>query len=329
MGPHKTGTTAIQKFLVDNTKPCFQQNLVYPKRYLHIFGHHHFREILKERQLRAEDLEFFSENQNDFLLSSEDFISLDEADFQYLRQSLDNFDIKIIFSWRRASFKLYSIWQEVIKHGGTVDFFEYYHDHVARPGTSQMLSPDLKLNTLAKVFGKQNVKVIDYDASSNGNTLYQDFVNACDLVWSDNFSIKKIDKTAKNESMKLYDIEIVRALNNLMGYKYGYQGSKVRLAYSRFKDALPADTTSELVSIIDSHTSTKIVGNYFVDTRAEKVMMQRFGANILNHQVNNSTKLLRLASSRWLSALPVHDLLSNLASKLNQLNTEEQEDVSS
>ncbi|MFC3121934.1 hypothetical protein [Agaribacter flavus] len=320
VGPHKTGTTAIQKFLLDNTGACFQQNLFYPRKYIHIFGHHCFRSVVKERKLNAVEKAFFLDSKHDILLSSEDFISLDIADFEYLRESLDPLNIVIVFAWRRASYKLYSIWQEVIKHGGTIDFFEYYYDHLARPSTSQMLSPDLKLNTFVNVFGKQNVKVLDYDTSRANNSLFQDFIKVCGLTWNNNFSVSKIDDTAKNQSMQLHDIEIVRALNGVMAKKYDYHGSQVRLAYNQYKGNLNRVHLSELVNIIREHTHKKVVGNYFIDTRAEKLMQKRFKENMLNYQDNHQTKPLLISSSRWMSNINVHDLLSSLSNELYNLN---------
>ena len=223
VGPHKTGTTSIQKFLMDNQAELFKSNLVYPKRYMKIYGHHDFRNLLDKQNLSNEDIDFFGQNHN-FLLSSEDFISLGKEQFEYLRHSIENKKVVVIFSWRRASFKLYSIWQETIKHGATESFYSYYHSHLARPAQSQMLSADLKLNMLTHVFGKDNVKVLDYDESEQNNSLIQDFLTVCGVSWSEGFIKSDENSNAVNRSMDVTDIEIIRALNLIF---------KTSICYSR------------------------------------------------------------------------------------------------
>ncbi len=323
VGPHKTGTTAIQKFMLDNAKQCFKQNLVYPKRHLHIFGQHKFRELIVNKSIDAETIEFFKNNEHNFVLSSEDFISLNEEQFKYLRQKLDGIHIIVIFSWRRASFKLFSIWQEVIKHGGTIDFFQYYHEHLARPALSQMLSPDLKLNMLSRVFGKDNIKVIDYEASASQKRLYQDFVSACEINWSDTFNVQAIDENAKNASMELIDVEIVRALNQLMLERFSYSGSTVRIAFSKFKGHLNPGLLKQLRENISGHVIDLKIGNYFIDSRAEKVMQDLYSQQMSNFQMNTDTRLLKIVSSEWLLNVNTGNLIERIGDELHKLMVNE------
>ncbi|WP_416305704.1 hypothetical protein [Neptunicella sp. SCSIO 80796] len=323
VGPHKTGTTLIQKFLLDNQGWLFKSNLVYPKRYQKIFGHHEFRELIVNRQLSQEDRDFFNNEQHDFLLSSEDFISLNKDDFEYLKHNIESKKIVVIFGWRRASFKLYSIWQEVIKHGGTDTFFSYYHDHLARPGQSQMLSADLKLNMFSHVFGKENIRIIDYDASAKNNSLLRDFIKTLDNVeWQNDFVTAENNAEAVNRSMDITDIEIIRALNHQFKALYDIDGAWVRTQFAQQQEQLEEIGLGKLKSIISAYQQELTVGNYFIDIRCETIMADKFANNMINYEPNTVVKKIRLAKADWMFNPEGQKILNQITEHLKEaINT--------
>lgn len=316
VGPHKTGTTALQKFLLDNQAMLHKQNLLYPKRYVQIFGHHSFRKNIADRAITQDDIDFFASSDSHFLLSSEDFISLSKEDFEYLKQCFEDIQIKVIYTWRRASLKLFSIWQEVIKHGGTVDFFNYYHTHLARPSTSQMLSPDLKLGMFAHVFGKQNVLVLDYEASQRSGSLIPDFLSMMNIPWSDKFKTDEHNKEAKNKSMHLTDVEIVRGLNIMVKQQGKASTSNIRTLYMKHKPEFSKQALEELENAIKANLVPLNIGNYFIDVRSEKVMTQKFAANIHNYSNSVKVKKLHVANSEWLLIPGVREHLSEILTRI-------------
>ncbi|MBC3764924.1 hypothetical protein [Neptunicella marina] len=315
VGPHKTGTTLIQKFLLDNQSHLFKKNVVYPKRFQKIFGHHEFRELIAERKLTQEIVDFFDE-EHDFILSSEDFISLNKDDFSYLKDSIKSKNIVVLFSWRRASFKLYSIWQEVIKHGGTESFFSYYHEHLARPGASQMLSADLKLNMFSNVFGLRNIRILDYDASADNNSLLQDFISLTGMSWQPGFVTPEQNADAVNRSMDITDIEIIRALNQRFKVLFDIHGAEVRNQYAKHVASLDDCGLTELKAIVESYIQILNVGNYFIDVRCESIIVEKFKENILNYKPNTRIKTLRIAQPDWMLEPKAQDILQHITQKL-------------
>lgn len=313
VGPHKTGTTSIQKFLLDNRQALEKANVIYPERFQRIFGHHPFRELLDTKAISQDDLKFFNNTEKDFLLSSEDLISLGKDKFEYLRSTLESKKIVVIYAWRRASFKLYSIWQETIKHGSTEPFFSYYHNHLARPAQSQMLSPDLKLAMFINVFGRDNVKVLDYDASSKSDSLLQDFLQICNVEWQDSFITPEDNPDAVNRSMDFTDIEVIRALNHLFRDQTSVEGSWVRTRYSKHRSALNNSGLDRLKELIAGNSQELKVGNYFIDNRSEKIMLDKYKDNILNYQPCTSVRSLKLAGSEWIFDLEAQAILQDLA----------------
>lgn len=317
VGPHKTGTTLLQKFCLDNQAELFKSNLVYPKRYINIFGHHAFRDLLDKEALNQDDIAFFHEQHN-FLLSSEDFISLGKQKFEYLRNTLSQKNIVVLFSWRRASLKMYSIWQETIKHGATESFYSYYHNHLARPSQSQMLSADLKLNMFSQVFGRENLQVLDYDASAQNNSLIEDFIDLMGLEWSNKFVRADDNANAANRSMDFTDIEVIRVLNHIFKLNYAKVGSWVRLQYAKNSLQLEQAGLSRLKTLIAKYETELTVGNYFIDNRCEKIMLDKFQSNIKNYKPVTSNKKIRLASEEWIYELEAQSILRDLAATLNR-----------
>ncbi|WP_395344565.1 hypothetical protein PN836_007305 [Ningiella sp. W23] len=321
VGPHKTGTTAIQKFMLDNQSVIFKKGILYPKRYMRIFGQHLFRDKLSQRTLDEEDIAFFKDSECDFVISSEDLISLNKSDFTYLKQSLPFLQVRVIYSWRRASFKLYSIWQEVIKHGGTQDFFAYYHEHLARPAMSQMLSPDLKLSMFATVFGKENIIVIDYDASAKHKRLLEDFLTAICLDSSDSelvsaLNSQTVQSNVRNQSMSVEDVETVRALNYILSDKAS--DGTVRSFYQQHIKALSQEDLLYVHNRIKEYISPERVGNYAVDVRAEKIMVQQYSEQLINYEPNTKNQEAAFPATDWLLDFEVHACLERLAHQLSE-----------
>lgn len=315
VGPHKTGTTIIQKFLMDNKQALFGQNTVYPKRFQRIFGHHNFRDLVADKALSEDDIAFFNEP-HDFLLSSEDCISLEREHWEYLQSMMPNKNIIIVFAWRRASLKLYSIWQETVKHGGTESFFSYYHDHVARPGQSQMLSADLKLNMLSHVFGKHNIRILDYDACARNDDLLQQFCAITDIKWQDDFALPFDNNNARNESMNIADIEIIRALNYRFKASHNLQGAQTRTLYTDNLGKLSDADIEGLKNHVTGHLRELTVGNYFIDNRGEKVMLERFAENIRNYEPHSELKKVKVALDSWLMSPVAQASLHNITTVL-------------
>lgn len=303
----------IQKFLLDNRAELFKQNVVYPKRFLSIFGHHTLRQRVFDKCLSEDDIVFFNEP-HDFIVSSEDFISLEREHWEYLQSVITNKQIVILHSWRRASLKLYSIWQETVKHGGTASFFSYYHEHLARPGQSQMLSADLKLNMLAHVFGKNNIRILDFDASARKDDLLQQFCQLADLSWSNDFVSVSNNKNARNASMDLADIEVIRALNCRLKAESLDVSSNVRTAYLKHIDTLKTLGLEELKALILSYSKTISVGNYFIDNRCESVMADKYKNNIANYETHKTVSKMNVTSDEWSLTGDAQRILSTLSS---------------
>ena len=319
VGPHKTGTTLIQKFMLDNQTKLLNSKLFYPKQLVRIFGHHEFRDRLKDKSLRASDIEFIKKYDGNVLLSSEDLISLNEDHFKYLKSCFSGYQIEVIYAWRRASTKLYSIWQETIKHGGVEPFFEYHHSHLASPAQSFMLSADLKVAMFSRVFGKDAIHILDYDASAKNDSLIKDFLSIVNVEWDETFSLPNDNPHAANRAMSYVDTEIIRALNYMFLHRYDIKGTQVRVWFTEMYAQLNEQQLNKLKSLIEKSKIEIDAGKYFVDQRAEKVMLNNFSENILNYQKPDTKVLISVANQAWLLESESKPLLEGLFNQINEL----------
>jgi len=317
VGPHKTGTTLIQKTLLDNQQAIFRKGLFYPKQFIRIFGHHEFRSKVEAFQLTDDDVRFLEHAGKDILLSSEDLISLSQQHFEYLKDRLSTFEIEIIYAWRRGSKKMFSIWQEIVKHGGTETFFEYHFSHIAKPGTSAMLSPDVKLNMFSRVFGKQNIKIIDYDAAAEQDNLLELFFGLVGITQTEELVVPLSDKNASNRSLTFYDSELIRALNCVFAKIKNIHGPAVRVAFNENRDKLSQDKLNSLLDIIKQDCINVNADKYFIDQRSEKVMCDNFAECIVNYKQNSLSTTFNVSGQKWLVDSKAFALVHSVSEELS------------
>jgi len=182
-----------------------------------------------------------------------------------------------------------------------------------------MLSADLKLETLSQVFGKDNLRVIDYDASSSSKSLLQDFVGAMGITWSDTFVRSDDNPDAVNRSMDVADIEVIRALNHTFAKHYGKTGSWVREQYTKNQSVLNNVGLAELKELITANQRELLIGNYFIDNRCERIMAEKFKSNMLNYQATQDTKKITIANDDWVLEVKAQEILAKLVSVLREI----------
>lgn len=318
VGPHKTGTTIIQKAMLDNQHYLLKQGVFYPKQFVRIFGHHEFRDRLAQKSLSDADINLLESSGKDILLSSEDFISLEKSHFEYLKERLGDIEVVVIFTWRRASKKLYSIWQETIKHGGTQTFLEYHSPHLATPATSAMLSADIKVSMFSSVFGAGNIKVIDYEQAVKENNLIEVFLSILGINDVSNLSIPHDNENARNVAMDFRDVEIVRVLNYLFLTRLKIEGAMVRNLFTNNIEVLCNSGLDQLRTLVGRDVRHFNVGKLFVDQRSERLMVEKFSNCLLNYSENLESYNIEYAGQNWLVSNDAVKLLDGLFNVLKE-----------
>lgn len=164
VGPHKTGTTAIQKMLY-TTSRSENSSFIYPFANSDNQGQHAFADvILNSDQLGLNALlSKLTHSDKPCVLSSEEFCYLPLSVLNNFRSALGNIDVDVVYYARNFLTTLYPWWQEQVKHGSLKTFLELSLECLAHPGSIHLLSPDAMLSGWADAFGKDAIKIYLYD----------------------------------------------------------------------------------------------------------------------------------------------------------------------
>lgn len=245
IGPHKTGSTYIQKNLYEQVGED-EETVVYPKDLIGPqYGHHKIVALLMENQLNdIQNLlsKHFSQGKN-IILSSENFDRLSLESLEKFSRILKDHAVKTIYYVRNPTDLIVSSWQEEVKHGLSESFYEYIEPILIRPFLSKLVNHRKVLDIYADIFGKNSITLISYDDTKIHGNIFDAF---CKEVGLDKFCGQASEELI-NKSLPLDEIEIIRVLN-IMAKNEGIKPlDKVRNAYlSLKKDGVIRSEVTEL-----------------------------------------------------------------------------------
>lgn len=314
VGPHKTGTTVIQKTCLDNIELLNAMGVGYPKLFFSFLGHHQLVDKVRSRAVTSDDVDALKELDQNVLLSSENYIDLSKNDWLYFSEVFSDFDVNIIYSWRKSSLKMYSIWQESIKHGETKGYYEYYYGDLVKPGVSRLLSQIINIDVLAGVFSKESLIILDYDALSEDGVLIETFFN---LLGVDGQAVKVITKSdgIKNTAMLPSLTEILRSLNAYHVSLGNAKGSEVREKLFYKKEYLKT-IVGDIEKLMENSFDDIRFGDYFVDKATESKIVGNYRDRIVGYKKKNRLKTLSIVDKNWLLNSDALGLLKQLYSEL-------------
>ncbi|WP_264874444.1 hypothetical protein [Vibrio agarivorans] len=318
VGPHKTGTTVIQKACLDNRNLLKKHDLIYPDVFFNHLGHHGLVDLVRQRKLCKDanfNLELFS---SDLLLSSENLIHFNEGDWEYLKEKLvPSFDVKIIYCWRRSSLKMYSLWQEEVKHGGREDFFKFFYEDLVRPGKSNKLLQKNTLDIISRKFGKESLLVIDYENSLENKELVDVFFGVFNIPFG-TVDVSKQSAGVRNSALSPEITELIRCLNSVEFRHGGEKSSKFRELFFKYRTKFNTQVCA-LESLMGEYKENLDVGMYMVDKVSEKNIYDNYSDQILNYKERYESKTISLIDPCWLSQPGAGDFILDIHSKLTSL----------
>lgn len=214
VGPHKTASTFLQVQFVEQAELAKSQGVLYPllgREYLS--GHHNLAWFFsKKRQLinttRAElsaNLsEFLRKGHDKVLLSSEEFVSLNEADLAELRRAFETYSIHVLFFRRTGSDLVVSLWQEKVKHGLTTPLDQFSPEHIG----TKPFSLEYNIAKLKAGLSNPAITVFDYNSlrSQGPNRVLEEICHVLRIELRP--SIQPV-----NTSLPVEIIELTRAAN--------------------------------------------------------------------------------------------------------------------
>lgn len=217
IGAHKTGTSAIQKFLSLNRENLKNNGYLYPhsgKRIAHHFVPHGLQDrtvIYENPKKLTERLvnEMKKSDQNTIILSSESFELLKKEETSRLKEIIpDKFLVKIIYYVRRQDEQLESRYNQRVKMQSLG--FDKNFDEFLQSFSLNELDYYSHLLPWKETFGKENIIVRVYEKEQLPNGIFRDFLSAVGLDLDENF---ELPKRVVNPSLNWDLIEIIRLCN--------------------------------------------------------------------------------------------------------------------
>lgn len=217
VGPHKTGSTALQKMLLSRRSALARLGIVCPETGWQMFGHYDLVDTLTRRR-KAADLEALQKetaNARTVLLSSEGFVVMDVPALERLRDLFPGTRVRVIHYLRNLCDIWPSHWQELVKHGQSMSFAQYVMQAaLGWPETGwTALNQFDQLAKLRHVFGAKSLTIISYDLLQSRQ------VSLAPHFFSTVFGLEGDPWDAPappiNLSLQDWQIELIRVLNGL------------------------------------------------------------------------------------------------------------------
>lgn len=228
IGPHKTGSTYIQKTLYQNRNLLLKNNILYPDEWIVQYGHHEAAELENaDAVIEGIKEKISSKGVRNIILSSENFDRWSQNDVESFVKNL-NIDLTIVYFYRDPLSKLYSHWQEEVKFGSSSNYSEYLLEQLLDPINSIVLNPSKTLKNWANVLGEENIEIFDYDelltikADICRTMLHKLFGTDCGLDFTNDHENKSFDRI---------DAEILRYINAIDISKGHNPSLDIRVAY--------------------------------------------------------------------------------------------------
>ena len=233
LGPKKTGTTALQKYLYQNRKELSTQfKVCYPTPLSGNEAHHelfyginfqlngtapyadaqgitkirHPHEVLQEYLAQARELDCHT-----VIISSETLFEINEKQSKLLQKCTEGFEeIEYVFGLRDRIGLIVSRWQEEVKHGYTKSLSEYIEPNSALgPNAADYYQKMLDLPARGET-NNLKVKPFLYSGLDGKQNLFSEFLSCLRVPHSSmNLNSEKI-----NESVKLGPLIALMTANN-------------------------------------------------------------------------------------------------------------------
>ena len=319
IGPHKTGTTYIQKCLVNNREKLLDAGVFYPEiGQEFLYGHHNIVKSIVHKEDSSIDrlIESVPIGIKHVLLSSENFDNVSVDSIEYMASRFYGFNVRVIYYKRDAEPLLFSNWQENIKHGGVSSWSEYIISHLTYPYRSMIINPNLVLDKYAGVFGVESIQIIDYE-----KIMQQGKDIAVALLKQINADVG-IDLPTKdvNKSMRAAATEILRALNQIFANENKLKAFNVRQAFFRtLNDDAIKPIFKELISVVCEYNVPFTLSGSPVLKLLENQFLEKYGKNrISDNNASRSSSGGDFPASGWLCDERGKVLLSRLKQSVEE-----------
>jgi hypothetical protein len=230
IGPHKTGTTALQAGFKHHRNDLLNRGILYPEQWdLSTDNSTHMR--LVDRLRRCDKLleqEFNALNNSKYsyvLISSEDLVDLPLDSVIYFKHIVGRTPVDIIFYCRNWSSLLQSASQETVKQGYSTTLPEFFVNEVLGAWESNVINFNIVLEKYSKAFREAKIRLVSYDEVANQKiSLLRHFLKTF-ADWND---CALTEDSRLNQSLSPVQVETIRILNAMEWARYKRRGIELR-----------------------------------------------------------------------------------------------------
>ncbi len=247
IGPHKTGSTYIQKTLFDNISKLREVGINYPDTMIGTqWGHHDLVEAVRrgDRELIEN---FVNSLESVNVISSENFENFTADQIDSLLNYFVDHEIHVVYFKRNYSDLLVSAWQEHIKHGGVETWSEYILLEVLRPFSGSVLNGKNILEVWAKKEKITQIHVLGYDHLLEDKKDISQVL--LEIVTDEILDPTIFDGKKVNASMNLKKIEVIRILNKFAISSGFTVNHNVRTEFLRLEKQNPELVSDAIASL--------------------------------------------------------------------------------
>jgi hypothetical protein len=315
-GPHKTGSSYMQHMFVENMAALEKEGLVYPEDLLLFKGHHEVANYFFNKNKWKDSPKLVTKInaiENDVLLSSENFSKLDFESLKALGAAFSGFEISIVYYLRNPSFRLFSWWQELVRHGHIQGFFEYAFPHVASPFKSDVLNPTKFIQNSEQLFGQGSTKIISYEHAKQNTKMLEMFWKACGLP------VLIADAPRLVNTMRdIAEIEILRYLNLLAKTDGLLHGPNLREAFLQYCISTETNEINDLRKRIHGYDVEFEIGELGLDHSIIAFVHDKFRDNFVNSVSAASSRVIKIPQDLWLSDTEIINELKGMYSEFSR-----------
>ncbi|WP_311946273.1 hypothetical protein [Halomonas piscis] len=310
MGPHKTGSTYIQKRLHENKQALQDAGISYPDAYYLFFGHHYLLNALNGNESSSSIRKNFDSKvapANNIIISSENFISLTKSGLVKLKEAFDDYEIFVIYYIRRPSLRVLSRWHEEVKQGGVVSAESYFVNHLFRPMQSSEVNNFRHVSVAASVFGRDSIKLVDYDTALVENNMLS-FVF---LAMGSEAVVSDVGESV-NKMASLSEIEIIR-FSNFSALRAGkLKGANVRNAFYSIYDE-HYEKIKRLSDEVQGFFNEIALGDTSFDKAVHNILINEYRDVLLNKPSSLHEEIKTVPSSNWMMDTGLVNAASEIA----------------
>ena len=283
-GPHKTGTSALQRWLRRRASLLAHHGICFPATGLRYNAHHNLAEAA--HLFRGDILtDLWAEVANDtrVFITSEIFSGLRKANLAFFARHMPSSQPRVVYMLRQLPALWVSNWSERVKHGLTAPFHEYLR---TSPDVDIFAFrapplPSRDLGNLADVFGWEALQIGVYDARPK-TRFSTDFMR--DFLAVDVEPNTVPETQSVNIRMGQNETECLRQLN-LLGKAAGFNREKFirmgRLIFDREIEIGP-ELLAEMQDVYNRSPKLILSNDVQGVAQEQTVILNRFADRIID-----------------------------------------------